>query len=184
MCISRLEAYPREVNRKYREQYQPLYKAILKSDWETAQKVIDSDSTVLSASISEGMETALHIAALAKNVHFVKNLVAKMDIEHLEIQNGSGNTALCFAAADGNTKIAEIMIAKNDKLPNIYGLEGVKPIDMAASLGHKEMVEYLHPLSHIGQWTPMEQATLLTTCITSGLYGKYPMIYFFAVLVL
>lgn len=150
-----------------------MYRAILKNDWIAAEEVIDNYPSVLRDYISEGKETALHIAALSKDVSFVKKLVAKMDAKDMEIQNGQGNTALCFAAVDGNVRIAEIMIAKNSRLPNLYGPEGVKPIDMAASLGQKEMVKYLHPLSRVVNWSLEEKATLLTTCISSGLYGRY-----------
>ncbi|KAK1376976.1 hypothetical protein POM88_033169 [Heracleum sosnowskyi] len=49
------------------------------------------------------------------------------------------------------------MIAKNSSLPNLHG------IDMAASLGQKEMVKYLHPLSRVVNWSLEEKATLATT---------------------
>ncbi|XP_074343605.1 uncharacterized protein LOC141682811 isoform X2 [Apium graveolens] len=163
--------YLSEERRKYLYQHQPLYRAILKNDWLAAEEVIDKYPSVLRDYISEGKETALHIAALSKDVSFVKKLVAKMDAQDMEIQNGQGNTALCFAAVDGNVRIAELMIAKNSSLPNLYGPEGVKPIDMAASLGQKEMVKYLHPLSRVVNWSLKEKATLLTTCIASGLYA-------------
>lgn len=168
-----------EARRKFCE-YQKLYIAILGSQWEAAQEVIDDDRTVLRAFISEGRETALHLAASAKDVHFVKKLVAKMDPKELESLNAKGNTALCFAAACGNTKIAKIMIQKNKRLPNIYGSDGVKPISVAALQGHRKMVEYLLPLTEVKDWSDQEeQANLLTTCITSGLYGKYFIIHLF-----
>nr|XP_017220539.1 PREDICTED: ankyrin repeat-containing protein At5g02620-like isoform X2 [Daucus carota subsp. sativus] len=166
-------AYLSEERQKYLYQYQPLYRAILKNDWTAAEEVIDKYPSVLRDYISEGKETALHIAALSKDVNFVKKIVEKMDAQDMEIQNGQGNTALCFAAVDGNVRIAELMIAKNSRLPNLHGPQGVKPIDMAASLGQKEMVKYLHPLSTVVNWSIDEKATLLTTCIASGLYGEY-----------
>lgn len=142
----------------------------MKNDWIAAEEVIDKYPSVLRDYISEGKETALHIAALSKDVNFVKKLVEKMDTQDMEIQNGQGNTALCFAAVDGNVRIAELMIAKNSSLPNLHGPEGVKPIDMAASLGQKDMVKYLYPLSRVVDWSLKEKATLVKTCIASGLY--------------
>ncbi|KAL7219497.1 hypothetical protein ACSBR2_012533 [Camellia fascicularis] len=136
------------LSREARDQYLaiclPLYQAALKGDWKAANGVIEILPTVIRSSITKGWETALHIAAAAKRIHFVEELVGLMNPEDLELQNSNGNTALCFAAAAGTVRIAEVMINKNEGLPMICGSQGMTPLYMAALLGHSDMVWYLY----------------------------------------
>ncbi|KAM7524705.1 hypothetical protein LguiA_014607 [Lonicera macranthoides] len=167
--INVLEAnYTTEKRDEFLKKCQPLYIAALTGDWKTAERVIDNDEKVVHALITEGGETALHIAAAGKNVHFVEKLISKMD-NRLETTNRAGNTALCFAAAEGNLRIVELMIQANNTLPTICGPDGVKPIYMAASLGHRDIVNCLYP-SDFNTWPREERAQILTACIASGLF--------------
>lgn len=104
--------------------YVPLYQAALKGDWEKANEFIRVHPSSLSARITKGRETALHIAAGAKQTNFVEELVKLMDAKDLELKNKFDNTALCFAAASGNTRIAELMVKKNNNLPSVRCSKG------------------------------------------------------------
>ncbi|KAF5952425.1 hypothetical protein HYC85_010369 [Camellia sinensis] len=117
----------------------PFYQAALKGDWKSANGVIEIFPTVIRSSITKGWETALHIAAAAKHIHFVEELVGLMNPEDLELQNSNGNTALCFPAADGTVRIAEVMINKNEHVPMIRGSQGMTPLYVASLLGHSDM---------------------------------------------
>ncbi|KAM7530275.1 hypothetical protein LguiB_033685 [Lonicera macranthoides] len=166
--VNIFEAYTTEKRDEFVKKCLPLYKSALTGDWKTAQNVINEDANVVHASITEGGETALHIAAAGKNIHFVEKLISKMD-NHLETTNRKGNTALCFAAAEGNLRIVELMIQANNTLPTICGPNGAKPIYMAASLGHRDIVNCLYP-SDFNTWPREERAQILTACIASGLF--------------
>ncbi|KAA8541194.1 hypothetical protein F0562_025199 [Nyssa sinensis] len=130
---------------RYLKKYVPLHIAALQGDWKAAKGIIDQNPTdqLVNAHITEGQETALHVAAAAEHVYFVEKLVDKMDENHLEIQNKMGNTALSFAAATGNVRIAKYMVTKNPILPSIRGPQAKSPLYYAALLGQRDMVEYL-----------------------------------------
>ncbi|KAG8369045.1 hypothetical protein BUALT_Bualt15G0109500 [Buddleja alternifolia] len=167
----------------------PLHKAALKGDWEAAESLFKKDHTLVKARITEGGETALHIAALQGHDYFVANLLYLMDKSGTEIQNDKGSTALSFVAAAGHFDIAKRMVEKNRKLPTIHGKgdndddEVITPLYMAVLLGHNDVAEYLLCYSDFESWTTKDQIALLTTSIDSGLYGvaksivdQYPML--------
>ena len=108
-----------------------------------------------------------HVAAAAKHEDCVKNLVKKFDLTAV---NDIGNTALTYAAATGNVNIAKAMLEENSSLAN---LGRKKPLLMAASLGHSEMVEYLYERTEVQEWGDNERAELFITCVEGNLYGKH-----------
>ncbi|VVA39636.1 PREDICTED: ankyrin [Prunus dulcis] len=164
-----LEENNGEAREKYLRLCVPLHKAALRGDWKTAKSILSEDEKLLTASITKGWETALHIAAGARHVHFVKELVQMMDAEDLALQDNKKNTALSFAAATGTVEIAEIMIQKNIFLPTIRGGEGMTPLYMAALLGQSEMAEYLYPRTH-EIFDERDRNALFFTCVDTGLY--------------
>ncbi|PON78903.1 Transmembrane protein [Trema orientale] len=168
--------YLLEDSKEARHQYLcnglPLYKAALNNDWRTAQRIIKQDSRIVRAAITRAEETALHIAAGAKHIKFVKELVNLMDKNDLALQDGKGNTAFCFAALTGSVEIAKIMMHKNKHLPLVRGGQGMTPLYMATLFGQTEMSWFLYPitkviiLDHQGEWMG-----IFFTCIHSDLYG-------------
>ncbi|GJS60515.1 putative ankyrin repeat-containing domain, PGG domain protein, partial [Tanacetum coccineum] len=126
----------------------PLYEASMTGDWRTAESIIKKHPEVVRCSITENNETALHVAASAKNTHFVKNLVKHMKKEDMELQNKNSNTALSLAAAAGAVTIAKIIVEKNITLLTIPNSQKMMPLYMAALFGKMEMVKYLYGQSH------------------------------------
>ena len=115
----------------------------------------------------------LHIAAGARHTRFVEELVKLMRPEDLTVQNKVGNTALCFAAASGIRKIAEVMVNKNKELPSIRGSKGALPMYMATLLGHKDMVRYLYSVTDEEVVTEEDRIGLLIAAITANLFGQW-----------
>lgn len=150
--------------------YVPLYQAALKGDWEKANKFLCVHPSSLSARITKGRETALHIAAGAKQTNFVEELVKLMDAKDLELKNKFDNTALCFAAASGNTRIAEVMVKKNRNLPSVRCSKGVTALHMAALLGHRDMVWFLYSVTRNEDLTKEDLTGLLIASINSDLF--------------
>ncbi|KAJ7969321.1 Ankyrin repeat-containing protein [Quillaja saponaria] len=159
----------REAREKYLNLCVPLYKAALRGDWKTARYYLSKDKTMLNASITNGKETVLHVAAGANHVHFVDELVKLIDENDLALKDDKGNTAFCFAAAVGNVEITEIMRQKNPNLPTIRGGAGVTPLYMSILQGQREMALYLYPKTievlEEGDWN-----MLFFTCIKTRLY--------------
>lgn len=152
--------------------YVPLCQAALGGDWEKAREFFSLHPGATSARITKGWETALHIAAGANKVQFVEELVKLMSPLELALQNKYDNTALCFAAASGLTRIAKVMVMKNQFLPIVRGSKGVTPLHMAALLGHREMVWYLYSVTDHQYLCKDDYISLLIATINSNLFGK------------
>ena len=134
---------------------------------------MDHNPSLLSASITRDKETALHIAAGAKHTNFVEELVKKMSKEEVGKKNRHGNTALCFAAASGVVRIAELMVEKNQDLPLIRGFGDVTPLFMAVSYKCRPMALYLLSVTELTELTSQEKIELLIATIHSDFFGKY-----------
>ncbi|PWA43696.1 ankyrin repeat-containing domain, PGG domain protein [Artemisia annua] len=155
----------------------PLYEASIKCDWEAAEKILLAKPELVTYSITENGETALHIAASAKGPkhveQFVKNLVVKMTKADLELVNKNQNTALYLAAAAGNLETVKIMVDKNNVLPQIPGAGKMLPLYAAALFGNYEVVKYLYICSKElsdDAWNPENRGWLLEKCIESDMF--------------
>ncbi|KVH99818.1 Ankyrin repeat-containing protein [Cynara cardunculus var. scolymus] len=129
----------------------PLYEASITGDWKTAKTILQTKRDLVRYSITEQCETALHVAASAQrnteSTEFVQNLVRMMEKEDLVLQNNTGNTALCLAAAAGNVEIAEIMVNINEDLLIIPNRKEMMPLYVAALFRNHDMVKYLYESS-------------------------------------
>lgn len=160
-----------ETKEKFFTAYVPLLLASLRGDWNVAREFLNFNPQAVRARITRNSETALHIAAGAKHIIFVQELVELMEPIDLEMKNNDGNTALCFAAVSGITKIAEAMVKKNSKLPSIRGSMRATPLFMAALLGHKDMVWYLYSVTKEEGLTDEDWIGFLVAVINADLYG-------------
>lgn len=163
-----------EGGRNHLTAYAPLLLAALKGDWDFAREFFILNPQALCARITRNQETALHVAAGARHIIFVRELADLMTPDDLAVRNKVGNTALCFAAASGVKKIAEVMVNKNKNLPSIRGGNGVTPLCMAALLGHQEMVSYLYSVTEDNDLTEEDRIELLVAAINTGIYGDSP----------
>ncbi|KAI7731745.1 hypothetical protein M8C21_021487 [Ambrosia artemisiifolia] len=96
-----------------------------------------------------------------------------MSVKDLELQNISGNTALCSAAVAGNKNLAEILVNKNNNLLTIPGSERMMPLYIAALFGNHDTVEYLYDKSEnmTGEnWTTENRGWVLLKCIEADLF--------------
>ncbi|XP_050370976.1 ankyrin repeat-containing protein At5g02620-like isoform X2 [Argentina anserina] len=146
----------------------PLNKYALKGNWEAAERIL-RDSTLLTSCITRGGDTVLHVAAGARQVHFVAKLVERMKEQDLTLKNDIGNTAFSIAAAAGSIEIAGIMMNKNPCLPTIRGGQGMTPLYMAALLGHSVMADHLYSRTK-EMLDEADRLALFFTCIDNSLY--------------
>ncbi|OMO92961.1 hypothetical protein CCACVL1_06702, partial [Corchorus capsularis] len=137
-------------------------------------------STILCSSLTEGHETALHIAVGARQVAIVREFVRRMKPEDLELQDILGNTAFCIAVATGSVKIAKILISKgihkNIEVELIRGADNKTPLYIAAIAGHPEMVRFAYEYfkQHIADHhlEQDEERDIFFACIHAGLFGR------------
>ncbi|XP_019077004.1 uncharacterized protein LOC100266696 isoform X1 [Vitis vinifera] len=148
----------------------PLYRAAMKGDWKTAKGIFEMFPAAVRFTITPGGDTTLHIAAAAKHVYFVEEMVKIMEPEDLELKNQYSNTAFWFAAAAGIVGIAKAMVKKNEILPMIRAYDEMTPLHVAALLGHSEMVWYLYNKTDHEQLTVSDWVKLLNACISTDLY--------------
>ncbi|KMS96701.1 hypothetical protein BVRB_8g200070 [Beta vulgaris subsp. vulgaris] len=147
-----------------------LYQAALTGDWEIIETIWREHNGWINTRITKGGETVLHIAAAAKHLHLVKELVNIMNDDSLALVNRVGNTALCFAAVSGVVEIARVMVDKSRMLPNIRGSQGMIPLLMAVLLGHQDMVWYLMSVTDYNLLTVEDGIELLTGAIDTDLF--------------
>ncbi|XP_008231413.1 PREDICTED: uncharacterized protein LOC103330594 isoform X3 [Prunus mume] len=166
--LDALEDSP-NAKQKYFKKCVPLYKAAVEGDWEAASRIMIEDETLLRASITKGWQTVLHVAAGAKQVHFVKELLKQLDKRDLELQDQKGNTALYHAVAAGTVPVAKILMQKNPRLLEIWGGQGLSPLYYAALFGHGKMALYLYP-KLIELVNEGERGGIFFSCINNGLY--------------
>ncbi|XP_059436406.1 ankyrin repeat-containing protein ITN1-like [Corylus avellana] len=163
------------VERQQRFQYLDtsvrLYQAALKGDWQVAKNLAEKCPHLLRRPITEGNETALHIAVTAKRADFVKELVKWMTPDEIALQNNAGSTALYFAAVSGMVLIAMEMVEVNPQLPLIRGSSGKTPLYVAALNGRREMVWYLYSVTPFEDLEPIERIDILVATISTDLYG-------------
>ncbi|KAF5742367.1 ankyrin repeat-containing protein [Tripterygium wilfordii] len=150
--------------------YAPLYQAAMKGDWEKANEFLRSHPGAVNVRITKEMDTVLHIAAGAKQTKFVEEVVKRMSIADLALRNKYNNTALCYAAASGVTKMAEMMVSKNGELLGIRNNKGVTPLYIAALFGHRDMVWYLYSVISDVDFTKEDSVGLLFATIKTDLF--------------
>ncbi|KAL2926835.1 Ankyrin repeat-containing protein ITN1 [Bienertia sinuspersici] len=148
----------------------PLYKTALEGNWATAEQLLQQSPDWVRHPIAKGGERVLHIAAAAKCMHFVKELVKLMNADDLALSNDANNTALCLAATSGVVEIAKVMVEKNETLPNIRGSKYMTPLQMAVLLGRRDMVWYLLPVTDNNQLTDDDRVAILTSSINTNLF--------------
>ncbi|XP_058199139.1 uncharacterized protein LOC131314489 isoform X5 [Rhododendron vialii] len=164
-----------EPEKKEYSRYLPLYKAVLRGDWETAQRFFDQDPGALTAPINEFSETALFVAAVeGRNTNnFVKKLVDKMPPGSVDEAYGS---VLKLATQVGNTEAVKGILSKNPSL--LYYREDDKwtLFAQAASNGMRDTLLYLLELvkneEDSSKLFPDEDsaAFLMAETICSGFY--------------
>lgn len=143
----------------------------MEDDVEVAENIFRMYPDDITARISKIGDTALHIAAIANHVGFVKMLVSRMKREDLGLRNMNKNTAFCLAATSGKVELAKIMLKENDELAMIRGSQEMLPLHMAALLHHESMVSYLY-----GQTSDLlndkDRIELFIILIRGNIYGE------------
>lgn len=154
-----------------------LHRAAIKGDWAVAKGIYDEHKDEIGVTITSRGDTALHIAAVANHIDFVKELVKIMRAEHLAQKNKAGCTALSYAAAAGMVELAREMMKDNKNIAMVPDRTGMLPIVRAAAFGHRKMVVYLYEQSK-DLLTDDDCVELLVKLIEADLYGKHSSLLF------
>ncbi|KAH6758235.1 hypothetical protein C2S51_018470 [Perilla frutescens var. frutescens] len=150
-----------------------MYRAALEGDWVAAEVLLEQDSNLARDYVTEEGDRALHVAASMKRTIFVHKLVERIsNASDLELLDGRGCTACCYAAISGAIKIAHIMIKKNPNLATAQDMNKKTPLHKAAFHGNKKMVSYFLECSKVGDLSRQDCFDLLLVTIRSGMYDS------------
>ncbi|KAK1570418.1 hypothetical protein Q3G72_001652 [Acer saccharum] len=160
------------INNGNKDQYyrkcEPLYKAALKGDWEKARGLIEGDPLMVRTAITEGYETALHVATKAQQTDFVLEIMEFMNEQDLTLQDLKGDTAFCLAVATGNIQLVQVMRSRNPDLATLRGSWNMTPLYLAVLLGNTNMAVYLYE-NTVG-FTAEERVRIFFQSIKTDLY--------------
>lgn len=87
-------------------------------------------------------ETALHLA-LKKSPELVWLILNKCSHLDLGLQNSDGSTPLLLACDYGDMKLVEYLVKAYPNAVNVCRLDGLTPLGVATSRGHREMAQLL-----------------------------------------
>ncbi|KAG8376224.1 hypothetical protein BUALT_Bualt09G0040800 [Buddleja alternifolia] len=125
-----------------------LYRAALKGDWDTAEKMFQIDKDETKAIISSRLETVLHVSVgTGKANNFVRRLIEWMPNEALGMKDFEGDTALHYAARVGNKEAAIILVNREPNLQYITNKKDRLPVQLAAIYSHKDTLMYFISMS-------------------------------------
>ncbi|XP_075645952.1 uncharacterized protein LOC142617130 [Castanea sativa] len=153
------------------EVYMDLCKFLQIGDWNAAKEFLNRRPHAISAKITVTGKTALYVAAEAGHEHIVEEMVKQMPEENLEIQDIYGYTALTRAAYNGNYRIAECLLGKNERLISIGDQREDIPVVLALYNGHLKLARYLYlrtPLDILER----ENGTIGATVVCEAIYNK------------
>ena len=154
------------VKMNYDRKYAPLYKAVRSSDWEATRKFLHDNPEAVTARISIGGKTPLHVVALFGHLHIVEELLQRMSVEDAELPDFHKLIAL-HEATYGRIEVAKCLVIKNSNLLTLPNGQGHIPVMRALSIGHIEMTRYLYSVTPREALTPEKGnhgATLLNMC--------------------
>jgi ankyrin repeat protein len=103
---------------------------------------------LLQESLDLGKAGFIHYSAAFLKVETFKEIGTRLGEEAFNAQDALGNTALHFAALEGNRDTAALILSssfleKNPKLVDIQNQQGLTPLAYAVQKGHFEMVKLL-----------------------------------------
>ncbi|KAH6781353.1 hypothetical protein C2S51_006646 [Perilla frutescens var. frutescens] len=143
-----------------------MYRAALEGDWVAAEILLSRDPTLAFDYITEDGDRALHVATAMKHEEFVQKLVEKMSPSDLELLDGQGYTACCYAAISGVVEIAAALMKKNTDLIK----NNVTALQKAAFCGNKEMVSYLLKFTQVGDFLNEQWFDLFLLVVRTKMY--------------
>ncbi|CAL1392003.1 unnamed protein product [Linum trigynum] len=146
--------------------YVELVKAIYNGDWEAAKAFFDFDPWSLTAKITEGHGTPLHVAiSSSRSPEFIRRLVDLLPHASLGTAKPiTGLTALHFAAMVGNVEAAQILVHKSPELLQQRASSAASfdlPVTAAARYGQRDAVTYLLSVTPDHTWRPLTDDALL-----------------------
>lgn len=152
-----------------------MYDAATEDNWVAAEKLLRGDpSLACRQQITETGDRALHVAISKKHTEMVLKLIELVDPSDLELQDGHGYTACCYAAMMGLLDVAKRILRKNPNLWNSPNKHATTPLQLAVFYGNAEVaMHFLESSRGDGNLLRKEWLfDLLLDSVRSKMYGK------------
>ncbi|KAH6755647.1 hypothetical protein C2S53_010562 [Perilla frutescens var. hirtella] len=119
---------------------QSMYKAVADGNLAAVKELLKRDpSLACRQQITGTGDRALHVAVYKKKTKLVRDLVNSVnDPSELELQDGHGYSACCYAATTDAVEVTDILIEKNARLCSIRNRNGTTPLELAVLYGNKK----------------------------------------------
>ncbi|XP_057797233.1 ankyrin repeat-containing protein At5g02620-like isoform X2 [Salvia miltiorrhiza] len=150
--------------------HQSMYKAAREGDWAAAEMLLERDKELGWREITEAGDRALHLAVSRKHTEFVSRLIEMVGWEMLELYDGDGYTACCYAAMAGNLELVRIMMEANPFIANLQNWYGTTPFELAISYGNAHIVEYFLRVIEIKGLSEKHWFNILLVAIGSKMF--------------
>ncbi|KAH6781337.1 hypothetical protein C2S51_006630 [Perilla frutescens var. frutescens] len=149
-----------------------MYNAVINGDWAPAEKILSRDRSLAFEKLTKTGDRALHLSVCRKNTQFVQQLVNHVvDPSKLELLDGRGYSACCYAAKTDEVDAAEIMMKKNPNLCNIRNKHRTTPLQLAVFYGKKKSAMRFLRSAQVHDLSEEEWVELLLVSIRSKMYG-------------
>ncbi|PUZ65881.1 hypothetical protein GQ55_3G261100 [Panicum hallii var. hallii] len=119
-----------------------MHEAIRNGHVSVLQKLVSRDSRLLAVVDGQGPDgqTALHAALYANNAQEMCESLLLWEPTLAEKADGSGRTALHYAASAGKTKVVKLLLANDSSSAYISDDNGLFPVHVAAIAGNIKVV--------------------------------------------
>lgn len=148
-----------------------MHRAALEGDWVAAELLLSCHPTLAFDHITQDGDRALHVAAAMKHEAFVQKLVERMSPSDLELLDGQGYTACCYAAISGVVEIADALMKKNTNLVTVRDKNNVTPLEKAALCGNAKFVSYFLKFTRVEDFSNKEWFDLFLLVVRTKMYG-------------
>lgn len=157
-----------------------MYRAALEGDWLAAEIILDRDQKLAHDYVTEDGDRALQVACAMGHIEFVQKLVQLISPKDLELADGRGYTACCYAAITRGVEIALVLVDKNRDLVTMRDKKNSTPLHKAALRGNAGMVMLFLESTEIDDFSAEEWFDLLLLTIRRKMFGTYIFRYFLA----
>jgi len=126
----------------------PLHQAAQSNNLQQIQALLDSEANPTALGI--GGYTPLHIAAKNGSAEAIALLANQMSVNDINIQGYDGDTALYYAALNGNKDAVNTLLAYGAN-PTIANEKGYTPLHMAAYSGATTIIKRLLGIPEVAE---------------------------------
>ncbi|XP_071732869.1 uncharacterized protein [Rutidosis leptorrhynchoides] len=162
---------------EYMEICVPLHEAAITGNWKAAKVIFDERPELVGFSITAYGDTPLHIAVSAEPTpeteNFTENLVSRMEMTDLEIENDASDYAFNVVVVKGSVKMLEVMLNKHITLLDISPLTTWNGLGATTRYGNHDMAWYFYNIPEAKMlgwsWKDRQRCSFFIQCLNGDM---------------